>query len=187
MCPTGFDGCAFTPESGNQHCYWEMSVALDSERIANRADLNEAGFAQGNFNYRIHNVAVNLVGTNVRDCSSSPSSTCYAAGFAQYTLEHHGPYLVTNHAGRQYQADLVRGVIEHARGLASERYLTNPLSSADRALLTDYYRRELWGRPLSGTLVLRIWDGPGVNFNAIEDVQLALEYRYFTRTPTSTP
>jgi hypothetical protein len=29
--------------------------------------------------------------------------------------------------------------------------------------------------------VLRIWDEPGVNFEAITDVQLSLKYRYWTR------
>lgn len=181
VCPSGFPGCAFTPEEGNVHCFWEMNVPIDAARISNRRDLSDAGFAHGNFNYRIHNVAVNFVGTNVRDCSTSPTPGCYGSGSVQYTIEHRPPYEVTNYVGRRYTNELVPGVIEHARGLATERYLTNPLSSADRTMLTDYWQRQLWGRPFSGNLVLRIWDGPGVNFSAIEDVQLALEYRYFTR------
>lgn len=181
VCPNGFAGCAFNPAEGNEHCFWEMSMSLDAARISNRQDLDGAGFAHGNFNYRVHNVAVNFVGTNVRDCSTAPTPGCYASGHVQYTIEHRPPYEVTNYAGRTFTSELVPGVIEHARGLAAERYLTNPLSSADRTLLTDYWQRQLWGRPLSGNLVLRIWDGPGVNFSAIEDVQFVLEYRYFTR------
>ena len=42
-------------------------------------------------------------------------------------------------------------------------------------------RREFQGRPLDGTFVLRVWEEPGMNFDALEDVQLALEYRYWTR------
>jgi hypothetical protein len=88
---------------------------------------------------------------------------------------------VRNHAGQDVQAFLFDGRIEHARGLATERYLTNPLSTTDRELLTDYMRPELEGRPLDGTFTVRVWEEPGVNVDAIEDVQLLLKYRYWTR------
>jgi hypothetical protein len=77
--------------------------------------------------------------------------------------------------------ELYPGIIEHARSLAAERYLTNPLSSADRALIEPYVRHELRGRPLDGHYVLRLWEEPGVDFSQIEDVQLVLNYRYWTR------
>lgn len=98
-----------------------------------------------------------------------------------YSLEHVGPYTVRNHMGRDYDVPLFTGRIEHARGLAAERYLTNPISTADRALIDPYMRRELRGRPLDGTYVLRVWEEPGVNFEGIEDVQVVLHYRYWTR------
>ena len=86
-----------------------------------------------------------------------------------------------NHRGDDYDAPLYLGRIEHGRGLAAERYLTNPLSSADRALIEPYLHRELRGRPLDGTYVIRIWDAPEIDFEAIEDVQVILNYRYWTR------
>jgi hypothetical protein len=89
---------------------------------------------------------------------------------------------VTNHSGQIFKADLFTGVIEHARGLGTERYLTNPLSSADRDLLGPYIRSELQGRPLDGSYRLRVWDAPGLTFDAIEDVQVYLKYRYWTRS-----
>ena len=76
---------------------------------------------------------------------------------------------------------LFDGNIEHARGLALERYLTNPVSSSDQGLLNQYLRTEFSGRPLDGNFVLRVWDEGGVDFNSIQDVQLVMNYRYWTK------
>jgi len=76
---------------------------------------------------------------------------------------------------------LFDGVIEHARGLAGERYVSNPISETDRGLLADYTRLEFQGRPMDGTFKLRIWDEPGVDFSQLEDVQVVLRYNYWSR------
>ncbi|MEM9075248.1 MAG: hypothetical protein AAGE52_42520, partial [Myxococcota bacterium] len=126
--------------------------------------------------------AINVVGTNVRDCEAvGGGSTCYASGNVAYSIVHDGPYPVRNHGGGLYDAPLFRGRVERARALAAERYLTNPLSGADRGLIDPYLRRELVGRPLSGTYTLRIWDDPALAWSNVEDVQLLLQYRYWTR------
>jgi hypothetical protein len=95
---------------------------------------------------------------------------------------HQGPYLVRNALGRLYDAPLFPGRIESARALAAERYLTNPLSSADRGLIEPYVRTELQGRPMGGTLILRLWDDPRFRFDRLEDVQILLNYRYWQHT-----
>jgi hypothetical protein len=89
--------------------------------------------------------------------------------------------LVRNYGGQDYTAYLFNGKIENARGLAAERYLTNPLSDADSSLMDQFTRYELSGRPLSGTFAIRIWESPEFDFNAIEDIQIVLGYRYWTR------
>jgi hypothetical protein len=144
--------------------------------------LNQSGFARGNFNYRIESVGLNFVGSGTRNCSASDTpSTCYGAGYFPYSLRHEGPYFVRNHMGSDFKVNLFTGNIEHARGLASERYLTNPLSDSDQGLIGQYTRTEFQGRPLDGNYTLRVWDEPGVDFNAIQDVQVVLKYRYWTR------
>jgi hypothetical protein len=144
--------------------------------------LTTAGFAYGNFNYRFDSFALNLVGTGVRDCASADfPSSCYSSGYIQYTLRHDGPFTVRNHLGETYDAPLFVGNIEHGKALAAERYLTNPISGADRTLLTDYWREEFRGRPLSGNYTLRIYDAPGLDWHRLEDIQLALGYNYWTR------
>ena len=81
--------------------------------------------------------------------------------------------------GRRSNDDQAR--IENARGLAAERYITNPLSSADKGLLEPYTRQEFQGRPMDGSFSLKIWDAPGLKFDAIKDVQVIVNYRYWTR------
>jgi hypothetical protein len=144
--------------------------------------IPHGGFALGNFNYRHDKLAVNVVGTGVKDCASSElSSACYANNFLQFTLHHDEPFQVRNCDGREFHAPLFPGRIQQGKALMAERYLTNPLSSADRNLLTDYWRTELRGRPIEGAYTLRIYDTEGLDFSKLEDVQLMMSYRYWTR------
>jgi hypothetical protein len=83
--------------------------------------------------------------------------------------------------GDAYDAPLFTGNIEHARGLAAERYLTNPLSGADRGLIEPYMQRQFRGRPLAGTYRIRVWEVDGIDFEQLEDVQLVLDYGFWTR------
>jgi len=55
------------------------------------------------------------------------------------------------------------------------------VSSADETMISQYRRSEFQGRPITGTYRLRIWEEPGVNFDGITDVQVVLDYQYWTR------
>jgi hypothetical protein len=182
LCRDGFSGTCEQSDRPSS-CYWETTIGIDQRDLEERKIFRHAGFAVGNFNYRIEDIAVNFVGSEVRDCELSESpSACYSAGFVPYSLTHIGPYYVRNHEGTDFNVKLFTGTIDHARGLGLERYLTNPVSTTDRELLAPYVRTEFQGRPLDGTLALRVWEEPGVDFNAIEDVQLYIKYRYWTRS-----
>jgi len=177
-CPAGLGSC----DDGVPACYWEIEFDLSLEDMELGRRLARSGLAIGNYNYRWDSVAVNLVGTELRDCASSAyPSTCYGAAYVPFSLYHDHGFVVRNHRGQIYDAPIFPGRIEHGRTLAAERYLTNPLSGADRALLQDYQRLELRGRPLAGTYTLRLWDDSGFRFDRIEDVQLLMGYRYWTR------
>ncbi|MDH5676577.1 MAG: hypothetical protein OEZ06_30950 [Myxococcales bacterium] len=181
LCPDGLrSDCGSV--TAQTHCFREAVLGISQRDIEDGRIFALSGFARGNFNYRVESVGVNFVGTGTRDCENSTTpSTCYASGFIPYTIEHLGPYYVRNYGGSDFKAELFTGRIEHARGLAAERYLSNPLSSSDRDLIGPYLRQELRGRPLDGTFVLRVWEEEGVRFDGIEDVQLVLNYRYWTR------
>jgi hypothetical protein len=181
LCPDGYSSdCA--GEDAQTECFRETTFDITQRGIESGNAFVQAGFARGNFNYRIDSIGLNFVGTGVRNCEDAEvPATCHSAGFVTYTIEHEGPFFVRNHFGEDFEAKLFPGKIEHARGLGNERYLTNPMSSADSELLGPYLRRELKGRPLDGRFVLRVWEEPGLNFDAIEDVQVVLNYRYWTR------
>jgi hypothetical protein len=42
-------------------------------------------------------------------------------------------------------------------------------------------RTEFQGRPLDGNFAVRVWDDDSANFSAIQDIQIVLKYRYWTR------
>lgn len=181
VCADGYDG-GCPDEGAVRRCYYEASFGVDSQELQALAVGSPTGFAGGNYNYRFDAVGLNFVGTGLRDCtglSGSTASTCYASGNVSYSLLHSGPFTVWNARGEDYEAPLFAGRIEGARGLAAERYLTNPLSGADRGLLTDFIRPDFQGRPLGGRVTLRIWNDAGVRFDRLEDVQIVLNYRYW--------
>jgi hypothetical protein len=178
LCPAGYGTC----DDGPVQCFWELPFDINLEALEGGQMLAQAGFSYGNYNYRVDSLAVNIVGTGVRDCSgSSLPTTCQSNASIPFSLDHLGPFTVRNHRGFAYEAPLFEGHIEHGRGLAAERYVTNPISSADRTLIEPYEHRELSGRPLTGRYRLRLWDSDGVSFPNIEDVQIILDYRYWTR------
>ncbi len=181
LCADGFSNdCGGTAKT---RCFRETSFDVSQFAIEQGSIFESSGFARGNFNYRIESVGLNFVGTGTRDCTGAGSSqACFAGASIPFTLIHDGPHFVRNHVGVDFEVSLFPGRIEQARGLAGERYLTNPLSSADQSLIEQVLRSEFKGRPLDGHYTLRVWDDPGVNFEAISDVQIVLNYRYWTRT-----
>lgn len=180
LCPSGFAESCDTVAT--THCYHQMQFAIDLSQIESGNVLSPGTFALGNYNYRTLDLAVNLVGVGVRDCTLTDRvSECNASGYIPFSLRHDGPYTVRNHMGEEYDAPLFIGNIEHGRALTSERYLSNPISSADESLLGRYWRNEFAGRPMSGLYTIRIWDTPGLVWDRVRDVQLAIKYRYWTR------
>ncbi|MCB9592811.1 MAG: hypothetical protein H6719_08765 [Sandaracinaceae bacterium] len=185
VCPDGFGGTCTagdTPDRSLLRCYHETQFDISIDDIDRGELIPTGGFALGNFNYRFDTFGLNVVGTGVRDCSRSETpSACYASGYIPFSVTHIGPYQVRSHLGELIDVPLFTGNVQFAKALAAERYLTNPLSGADRSLLTDYVRTEFRGRPLDGAYRVRIYDADGFDWERVEDVQLILNYRYWTR------
>jgi len=179
VCSNGYDG-GCRDEEKIERCFIQTSINVSSDELQRLLTSSPAGFASGNYNYRFESVGVNLVGTGLRDCDREPSGGCFGAGNFSISLVHIGPFTVRNALGADYEAPLFPGRVESARALAAERYLTNPLSGADQGLIQPYVRPELQGRPLGGTLQLRIWDDDNLRIDRLEDIQLVLNYRYWT-------
>src|SRR6185369_17041587 len=101
--------------------------------------------------------------------------SCNGNAFVAYSLDQFPPFIVRDHSGHDVAINLFNGSIESAKALSAERFLTNPLSSADASLIEPYLRSEFSGRPLDGNYSLRIWDDPTFRFDSVQDVQLLIK------------
>src|SRR5439155_7449682 len=79
---------------------------------------------QRRFNGRWTSLAVNLVGTGVRDCTKAADPNgCYAQGFLRYYLTHIGPAWITDSDEVWRVLDVPTGRIEAGKALAAELWL----------------------------------------------------------------
>ncbi|MCB9617839.1 MAG: hypothetical protein H6724_00140 [Sandaracinus sp.] len=174
ICPPEFGDC-----DAGDYCYWESNFTVSPDSFL----THENGFgnvAARGYNHRMVSVALNLVGTNVRDCERSPRpSVCYASGYLPYSLRADGGRF-WNHFGDEIVPPYQPANVEFAKALSAERYITNPLSSADDTLLREYWRHSVHGYPLAAQYRLRIIDVPELDWNAVSDVQLVMRTRYWT-------
>lgn len=166
-------------------CFYDLTtpVIIDSEALNDGSSSLSGKLAKGNYNFRHIDVAVNLVGTGVRDCSNTPTSDCYGTGYVEYTLEHDATNAgILDWNGNTRIFDFGIADIQHGKALAAERYITMPVGSADQALLAQdgIQHVEFRGRPLDGVYRLRIWDSPALKWDRLQDVQIVLNYRYWS-------
>lgn len=169
-----------------RECWYELdsSLNIDAEAIGEGSSDLARRFASGNSNYRHKSVALNVVGTGVIDCSGTQDTACYGSGFIEYSLEHAATNVPvqtgTNPFGTEH-FDFGTAYVSQAKALATERYLTLPISSADQSLLGQEQttKTEFFGRPIGGSYKLRIYDQPGLRWERVEDVQLMLNYGYW--------
>ena len=142
--------------------------------------------AAGNFNYRHIDVAMNVVGTGVLDCTGTGSPDCFGSGFLQYDLTDDGSNIGVLGFDKQYRSfDFGSAVISRGKAVTAERYLTTPLGSSDQALIGQVQQVQFRGRPMDGVYNLRIYDTPALHFDQVQDVQLILSYHYWSQVSTS--
>jgi hypothetical protein len=167
-------------------CFYELTtpVIIDSEALNSGGSPLAGKLARGNYNYRHINVSVNLVGTGVRDCTSTPTSDCYGTGYVEYDLQHDGTNAgITDYNGNTRIFDFGSASVQHGKALAAERYITMPIGSSDQTLLAQpgIQHVEFQGRPLDGVYRLRIWDSPALKWCRLQDIQIVLNYRYWSQ------
>ncbi|MCB9583781.1 MAG: hypothetical protein H6718_00195 [Polyangiaceae bacterium] len=163
------------------NCFYEANFYVDLEQIEAGKLIPSGQLAIGNFNFRHNQVGINLVGTNVKTCEGVSNASCFGNGFVEYTLLHSGATKIRNYTGDALPAKMDNAYIEHGKGLATERLITNPPSSADEQQLSNYMKKEFKGRPLQGLYTIRVWDTPGLRWENLEDVQLVWKYHYWSR------
>jgi hypothetical protein len=141
--------------------------------------------APGNFNYRHRTVAVNMVGTDVLDCSQAESpATCAANQWISYDLKQMGDVFVRNHhdvlSTRPFK--IPTGLISGGKAWAAEQVIGFPTSGSHQGALNQLQKVSLMGRPLQGLYELRIYDTPELKWSNVEDIQLILGYHYWTKS-----
>lgn len=166
-------------------CWYDLSspIIIDTQQLQNGTSPISNKLAPGNFNFRHVDLAMNLVGTNVHDCANSPTPDCFGSAYIQYTLSHDGTNAgILDWNGNSRVFDFGVANINSGKALALEQYVTLPISSDDQSLLTQpgIQHIELQGRPLDGVYNLRIWDSPALNWNNLQDVQIVLDYLYWS-------
>ncbi|MGE5788826.1 MAG: hypothetical protein ACM3ZE_29830, partial [Myxococcales bacterium] len=133
-------------------------------------------------NVRWRRLAVNLVGTGIRDCSKSTDSmSCYTNPYVRFNLLHAGPSWQTNYSGEWRALDISTASIEGGKALAAEEWLEPVTNSWNMPYVSNVARGELFGRPAAGNYELVLEITPDVRLDRIERIQLLVEQDYWVK------
>jgi hypothetical protein len=171
------------------NCFYELKdgFSMSTQALGTRDSRLNGKLAAGNFNFRHVDLSLNVVGTGVRDCAGAPES-CFGSGYLQYSIDHEALQTPVLGRGQDVQCfNFGIGKINRGKSLATERFITTPLSSADSSLLDQagITKTEFRGRPLDGRYRLRIWETPDLGWDRVEDIQIVLHYRFWSQIDTS--
>lgn len=134
------------------------------------------------YNVRWRRLAVNLVGTGIRDCSKADDSmSCYTNPFVRFDLIHAGMAWQTSHSGEWRALDIPTAHIEGGKALASEEWIEPVSNSWNMPYVANVARGELFGRPAAGNYELVLEVTPDVRLDRIERIQLLIEQDYWVK------
>ncbi|MBN2193487.1 MAG: hypothetical protein JW751_11790 [Polyangiaceae bacterium] len=144
-------------------------------------DVAEPPF-EARFNGRWQRLAVNLVGTGIRDCSEATDPTaCYTEAFLRYDLEHTGRVWVANYDAAWWPLAVPTARVEGGKAIAAEEWLDPLTHGWNLPMVVTAGRQELVGRPLGGDYVLTLDIPPDTRFDRLERIQFLLETDYWVR------
>jgi len=180
----------FVRKCDTSGCFFELKdvLAIDTQLLNQGSSSFIGKLAPGNFNYRNNTIALNVVGTGVIDCSRSPDNNCNGSAYVQYDLDHKAYDVpLEDYEGGTRCFDFGAGAVRSGKALASERFITLPMSSTDRELIeqSPFLKPEFSGRPLSGAYRLRIHDEPQLVWKNVNDIQIVMNYGYWSRVVRS--
>lgn len=118
-------------------------------------------------------LAVNFVGTGIRDCQNAVDPKgCYSEPFIRYNLTHVGPSWVTDYDGSWNLLGLSTGRIEAGKGLAAEIWLDPLKDGWSTSYISAAARSEWQHRSLGGAYELEFEVTPDVKLDRIERLQI---------------
>jgi hypothetical protein len=174
LCPGADSDHHEAPTRARMSFYLSPLGALNGAR---ELDLTTA-----RHNARWRQLAINLVGTGVRDCSQDVDpSSCYQEPFIRYQLRHVGPAEVSDFEDKWHVLQLPVGNIENGKALAAEEWVDPVSKGFDNSLVANVARQEFAGRPLGGKYELTVEAPAGVRLENIERVQVLMQTDYWVR------
>jgi hypothetical protein len=131
-------------------------------------------------NVRWRPLAVNIVGTGIRDCERSRDPVqCYSESFLRYDLSHAGPAWAANHNQSWRLIDMPTAFVEGGKALSLEEWLDPVNVSWSSSFVSNVSRSELLGRPVSGSYLLTLELPDDVVLSRIQRVQILSENDYW--------
>jgi hypothetical protein len=157
-----------------------LEFLLDAWGRLNGA-IGAPGFER-RFNGRWTSLAVNLVGTGVKDCKKAEDRNgCYSQAFVSYDLAHIGPAWITDSEEVWHVLDAPTGHIESGKALAAELWLDPLRDGWSTSFIAPVARTEFSFRPFGGTYELELVVPPELVLDRIERVQLLVGSNYWVR------
>jgi hypothetical protein len=180
-CPKPFDEAALAELcDGNPPVRAEYRFWIDPWGRIGGNPFSEPFEARHNARWR--QLAINMVGTGVRECEkASDPDQCYAEPFIRYGLRHVGPAWVTSYDLQWHALEIPSAVIEDGKALVIEEWLDPVSRGWSVAEVQAVARGELSGRPLGGVYELSIELTPDVRLSRIERIQMLTSVDYWVR------
>lgn len=172
-----------------ESCIAACSVRPERARLSFRLDpwgrLNgsvlEPPYAK-RYNGRWQQLAVNLVGTGVRDCTASADPlSCYNEGYVRYNLSHVGRAWVTDFSAIWRSQGVPLGIVEGGKALAAELWLDPLKDGWGSSYISAVARSEFFYRPLGGEYLLDVEAGEDMRLERIERVQFLVGTSYWVQ------
>ena len=134
------------------------------------------------FNTRWKRLAINLVGTGIKDCTlAADPGGCYETAWIPYDLSHVGPSYLTDYEGKWHVLGVPIGQVNQAKALVAEESLDPIAHGWSAADVQAVQRVEFSDRPLDGTYQLVLTVAPEVQLAQIQRVQILTETSYWVR------
>jgi hypothetical protein len=134
------------------------------------------------FNARWNRLAVNLVGTGIKDCTKAQDPLgCYSSSYIPFNLTQTGPSWVVDYSGEWRTLNVPVGQVNLGKALVAEQWL-DPISNGwSEPYVQAVQREEFSERPLDGTYVLELELAPEVDLDNIERIQILTDTSYWVR------
>ena len=131
-------------------------------------------------NVRWVSLAVNLVGTGIRNCAvATDTSECYSDSFVQYNLQQVGTAWITDYNEQWNALGQPNGYIEGGKALAAEQWLDPVSNGFNEPYVAAVARSEFTDRAFGGEYQLVLELTPDVELANLEQVQILTRSTYW--------